>query len=94
MLQEINQKIQHLVDTKHMSAICFYFAKVTKLKSNHVFLPPVQRLQEDRVSLTQRRDSFRQLLEEMNQKYEALKTKLQENETHAQVRAFCTLHLL
>uniref|UniRef100_A0A8C3AA65 Intraflagellar transport 74 n=1 Tax=Cyclopterus lumpus TaxID=8103 RepID=A0A8C3AA65_CYCLU len=44
-----------------------------------------KRLQEDRVSLTQRRDSFRQLLEEMNQKYEALKTTLQENETHAQL---------
>uniref|UniRef100_A0A8C4DK59 Intraflagellar transport protein 74 homolog n=1 Tax=Dicentrarchus labrax TaxID=13489 RepID=A0A8C4DK59_DICLA len=44
-----------------------------------------KRLQEDRVSLTQRRDSFKQLLEDMNQKYEALKTKLQENETHAQL---------
>ncbi|XP_039983555.1 intraflagellar transport protein 74 homolog isoform X2 [Xiphias gladius] len=44
-----------------------------------------KRLQEDRVLLTQRRDSFRQLLEEMNQQYEALKTKLQENETHAQL---------
>ncbi|KAL3040787.1 hypothetical protein OYC64_011730 [Pagothenia borchgrevinki] len=44
-----------------------------------------KRLQEERVSLTQRRDSFKQLLEEMNQKYEALKTKLQENETHAQL---------
>ncbi|XP_071397307.1 intraflagellar transport protein 74 homolog [Centroberyx affinis] len=44
-----------------------------------------KRLQEDRVSLTQRRDSFRQLLQEMNQKHEALKTKLQENETHAQL---------
>lgn len=43
------------------------------------------RLQEDRVSLTRRRDSFRQLLKEMNQKHEALKTKLQENETHAQL---------
>lgn len=48
----------------------------------------VQKLQEERVSLTQRQDSFKQLLEEMNQKYEALKSKLQENETHAQVRAF------
>lgn len=37
------------------------------------------------MSLSQRQDSFKQLLEEMNQKYEALKTKLQENETHAQV---------
>ncbi|XP_029314058.1 intraflagellar transport protein 74 homolog isoform X2 [Cottoperca gobio] len=44
-----------------------------------------KRLQEDRVSLTQRRDSFKQLLDEMNQKYETLKTKLQENETHAQL---------
>ncbi|KAK5877233.1 hypothetical protein CesoFtcFv8_024759 [Champsocephalus esox] len=44
-----------------------------------------KRLQEERVSLTQRRDSFKQLLEEMNQKYEALKTKLQENETHTQL---------
>ncbi|XP_063768200.1 intraflagellar transport protein 74 homolog [Eleginops maclovinus] len=44
-----------------------------------------KRLQEERVSLTQRRDSFKQLLEEMNQTYEALKTKLQENETHAQL---------
>ncbi|XP_068438150.1 intraflagellar transport protein 74 homolog [Clinocottus analis] len=44
-----------------------------------------KRLQENRVLLTQRRDSFRQLLEEINQKYEALKTTLQENETHAQL---------
>ncbi|XP_054622276.1 intraflagellar transport protein 74 homolog isoform X2 [Dunckerocampus dactyliophorus] len=43
------------------------------------------RLQGERISLTQHRDSFRQLLEEMNQKYEALKTKLEENETHAQL---------
>lgn len=35
--------------------------------------------------LTQRLDSFRQLLKELNQNYEALKTKLQENETHAQL---------
>lgn len=44
-----------------------------------------KRLQEEQVSLTQRRDAFGQLLEEMNHKYEALKTKLQENETHAQL---------
>ncbi|XP_077591704.1 intraflagellar transport protein 74 homolog [Stigmatopora nigra] len=43
------------------------------------------RLQEERVALTQRRDSFRQLLEEMSQQYDALKTKLEENETHAQL---------
>uniref|UniRef100_A0A3Q0S737 Intraflagellar transport 74 n=1 Tax=Amphilophus citrinellus TaxID=61819 RepID=A0A3Q0S737_AMPCI len=44
-----------------------------------------KRLQEEKVSLTQRRDAFGQLLEEMNQRYEALKAKLQENETHAQL---------
>ncbi|XP_061778153.1 intraflagellar transport protein 74 homolog [Nerophis ophidion] len=44
-----------------------------------------KRLQEERISLTQHRDSFRQLLEEMNHKYEALKSKLEENETHAQL---------
>ncbi|XP_008436706.1 intraflagellar transport protein 74 homolog isoform X3 [Poecilia reticulata] len=44
-----------------------------------------KRLQEERLTLSQRRDFFLQLLEEMNQKHEALKTKLQENETHAQL---------
>ncbi|KAM7370202.1 hypothetical protein PAMP_011473 [Pampus punctatissimus] len=44
-----------------------------------------KRLQEERVSLTQRQESFKQLLDEMNQKHEALKTKLQENETHSQL---------
>ncbi|KAM4533943.1 intraflagellar transport protein 74 homolog isoform 2-T2 [Odontesthes bonariensis] len=43
-----------------------------------------KRLLEERTSLTRCRDSFEQLLEEMNQKFEALKSKLQENETHAQ----------
>lgn len=45
----------------------------------------LQRLQEERVSLTERQDSFRQLLEEANRKYEELNSKLQENETHTQV---------
>ncbi|CAF92506.1 unnamed protein product, partial [Tetraodon nigroviridis] len=44
-----------------------------------------KRLQEERLLLAQRRDSFKKLLEEMNQGYEALKRKLQENETHAQL---------
>ncbi|MEQ2290577.1 hypothetical protein AMECASPLE_004525 [Ameca splendens] len=44
-----------------------------------------KRLLKERVSLTQHQDSFGQLLEEMNQKHEALKIKLQENETHAQL---------
>ncbi|XP_008305616.1 intraflagellar transport protein 74 homolog [Cynoglossus semilaevis] len=44
-----------------------------------------KRLQMERVSLTTRRDSFKQLLDEMKQKNEGLKSKLQENETHAQL---------
>ncbi|KAM4718246.1 intraflagellar transport protein 74 homolog isoform 1-T2 [Anableps anableps] len=44
-----------------------------------------KRLLEERASLSRWRDSFGQLLEEMNQKHDALKTKLQENETHAQL---------
>ncbi|KAM6900489.1 intraflagellar transport protein 74 homolog [Xenentodon cancila] len=44
-----------------------------------------KRLIEDQVSLTECQQSFGQLLEEMNKKYEVLKSKLQENETHAQL---------
>ncbi|XP_037533922.1 intraflagellar transport protein 74 homolog [Nematolebias whitei] len=44
-----------------------------------------KKLTGGRTSLTQQRDSFKQLLEEKNQKYEALKTKLEENETYAQL---------
>ncbi|KAM9712522.1 intraflagellar transport protein 74 homolog isoform 1-T3 [Menidia menidia] len=44
-----------------------------------------KRLLEDRTSLTQCQDAFSQLLEELEQKHEALKAKLQENETHAQL---------
>lgn len=44
-----------------------------------------KRLQQDQESLTQRRETLDQLLEEMNRKHEALKSTLQENETHAQL---------
>lgn len=44
-----------------------------------------KRLQEDRVSLAQRRDGFHKVMQKMNEVYEALKTQLQENETHAQL---------
>lgn len=61
-------------------------AAFSKMNGLHfVSSPCLQRLQEEQVSLTQRRDAFGQLLEETSQKHEALKTKLQENETHAQV---------
>ncbi|KAK7881872.1 hypothetical protein WMY93_030281 [Mugilogobius chulae] len=42
-------------------------------------------LEEQRVSLGQRQESFRELLDHINHKYEALKAKLEENETHAQL---------
>lgn len=45
-----------------------------------------QKLQEDRVALTKRRDTFKKVMQRLNAEYEALKTQLQENETHAQVR--------
>uniref|UniRef100_A0A8C7CG51 Intraflagellar transport 74 n=1 Tax=Oncorhynchus kisutch TaxID=8019 RepID=A0A8C7CG51_ONCKI len=44
-----------------------------------------KRLQEDRVSLAQRRDGFHKVMQKMNEVYEALKTQLQDNETHAQL---------
>uniref|UniRef100_A0A8K9XUN9 Intraflagellar transport 74 n=1 Tax=Oncorhynchus mykiss TaxID=8022 RepID=A0A8K9XUN9_ONCMY len=42
-------------------------------------------LSEDRVSLAQRRDGFHKVMQKMNEVYEALKTQLQDNETHAQL---------
>uniref|UniRef100_A0AAY4A5H4 Uncharacterized protein n=1 Tax=Denticeps clupeoides TaxID=299321 RepID=A0AAY4A5H4_9TELE len=44
-----------------------------------------KRLQEEQLSLTQRRDSFKKVIQKMNAEYEALKSHLQENETHAQL---------
>ncbi|XP_064833311.1 intraflagellar transport protein 74 homolog [Oncorhynchus masou masou] len=44
-----------------------------------------KRLQEDRVSLAQRRHGFHKVMQKMNEVYEALKTQLQDNETHAQL---------
>ncbi|KAI1904887.1 hypothetical protein AGOR_G00010300 [Albula goreensis] len=44
-----------------------------------------KRLQEDRVSLIQRRDTFRKVMQKMNEEYEVQKSQLQENETHAQL---------
>ncbi|XP_013879137.1 intraflagellar transport protein 74 homolog [Austrofundulus limnaeus] len=44
-----------------------------------------KKLMEERTLLTLQQASFKQLLEEKNQIYEALKTRLQENETYAQL---------
>uniref|UniRef100_A0A8C6T0I9 Intraflagellar transport 74 n=1 Tax=Neogobius melanostomus TaxID=47308 RepID=A0A8C6T0I9_9GOBI len=44
-----------------------------------------KKLEEQRVSLSQRQESFRQLLDDIRKKHEALKARLDENETHAQL---------
>lgn len=43
-------------------------------------------LQEERVSLLERRDAYKKINNKINQEYETLVAQLQENETHAQVR--------
>ncbi|KAK7119996.1 hypothetical protein R3I93_023106 [Phoxinus phoxinus] len=44
-----------------------------------------KRLQEDRVTLTQRKDTFRKTIHNMSEEYESLKHQLQENETHVEL---------
>ncbi|KAL7837945.1 hypothetical protein AOLI_G00263490 [Acnodon oligacanthus] len=44
-----------------------------------------KRLQEDKVSLTERRGTFKKVMQRMNQEHDALAAQLQENETHAQL---------
>ncbi|XP_039517517.1 intraflagellar transport protein 74 homolog isoform X2 [Pimephales promelas] len=44
-----------------------------------------KRLQEDRVTLTQRKDTIRKMMHNMNEEYESLKQQLQENETHVEL---------
>ncbi|XP_062844674.1 intraflagellar transport protein 74 homolog [Trichomycterus rosablanca] len=46
----------------------------------------MKRLQEEKASLTERRDALKKINHKMNQEYEALAAQLQENETHAQLR--------
>ncbi len=45
----------------------------------------LQRLGEDKVNLYKRKDTFKRLVQQLTSQYEALKTALNENETHAQV---------
>ncbi|XP_022087754.1 intraflagellar transport protein 74 homolog [Acanthaster planci] len=44
-----------------------------------------QKLQEEKVTLTTRRDTFKQAVQELSAHYEATKTQLNENETYAQL---------
>ncbi|XP_054842789.1 intraflagellar transport protein 74 homolog [Eublepharis macularius] len=44
-----------------------------------------QKLQEEKETLTKRRDAFKKIMEHRNAEYEDLKLQLQENETHAQL---------
>ncbi|XP_059405289.1 intraflagellar transport protein 74 homolog [Carassius carassius] len=44
-----------------------------------------KRLQEDRRTLTQRKDTQKKMIHNMNKEYESLKNQLQENETHVEL---------
>nr|XP_033775230.1 intraflagellar transport protein 74 homolog isoform X1 [Geotrypetes seraphini]XP_033775239.1 intraflagellar transport protein 74 homolog isoform X1 [Geotrypetes seraphini]XP_033775247.1 intraflagellar transport protein 74 homolog isoform X1 [Geotrypetes seraphini]XP_033775257.1 intraflagellar transport protein 74 homolog isoform X1 [Geotrypetes seraphini]XP_033775265.1 intraflagellar transport protein 74 homolog isoform X1 [Geotrypetes seraphini]XP_033775271.1 intraflagellar transport prote len=44
-----------------------------------------KKLQEDKVMLSKRKDTFKKVMDKLNGEYEALKTQLQENETHTQL---------
>ncbi|XP_051959831.1 intraflagellar transport protein 74 homolog isoform X1 [Xyrauchen texanus] len=43
------------------------------------------RLQEDRVTLTKRKDTFKKILHKMNEEFETLKSQLLDNETHVEL---------
>ncbi|XP_062985277.1 intraflagellar transport protein 74 homolog isoform X2 [Elgaria multicarinata webbii] len=44
-----------------------------------------KKLQEEKETLTKRRDAFKKIMEHLNREYEGLKLQLQENETHSQL---------
>ncbi|XP_077201348.1 intraflagellar transport protein 74 homolog [Paroedura picta] len=44
-----------------------------------------KKLQEEKETLTKRKDAFKKIMEHLNTDYEGLKLQLQENETHAQL---------
>ncbi|CAH2293816.1 intraflagellar transport 74 homolog [Pelobates cultripes] len=44
-----------------------------------------KKLQEDKIILSKRRDTFKKILEQLNSEHEKLNTQLQENETHSQL---------
>ena len=48
-------------------------------------LLPSQRLGEDKINLHKRRETFKQVMQQLTGEYEALKTQLNENETYTQV---------
>lgn len=50
-------------------------------------LRPFQKLGEDKVTLHKRRETFKKVMQQLTQRYEALKAQLNENETYAQVGA-------
>ncbi|XP_015273636.1 PREDICTED: intraflagellar transport protein 74 homolog, partial [Gekko japonicus] len=44
-----------------------------------------KKLQEEKETLTKRKDAFKKIMEHLNTEYEGLKLQLQENETHSQL---------
>ncbi|XP_012685661.1 intraflagellar transport protein 74 homolog isoform X2 [Clupea harengus] len=76
-LDSLRERIQHMNDGLQT------YSNLDALKATGE--DKKKRLQEEQVSLTTRRDTFKKVMAKMNQEYEALKTQLQENETHAQL---------
>ncbi|XP_076867458.1 intraflagellar transport protein 74 homolog [Brachyhypopomus gauderio] len=77
-MNSLKEKIQQMSEGLHT------YRDLDSLKSSGE--QKKKRLQEDRVSLMERRDSFKKIMQKMNQEYEAIAAQLQDNETHAQLR--------
>lgn len=57
-----------------------------------VFFFCTQKLQEDKIILTKRRDNFKKINIQLNSENEKLKSQLQDNETHSQVTLMHMMH--
>ncbi|MFT7798816.1 intraflagellar transport protein 74 homolog [Arapaima gigas] len=75
--QSLKEKIQHMSESLHT------YNNLNVLKATGE--EKKKKLLEDRESLAKRRELFRKTMVKMNDEYEALKVRLQENETHAQL---------
>ncbi|MGH0178178.1 UNVERIFIED_CONTAM: hypothetical protein FKN15_008375 [Acipenser sinensis] len=93
-LQQDLQKVEQL-ESKINAELCTLKEKIQQMTDGLVTYSNLEalksagedkkkKLQEDRVALTKRRDTFKKVMQRLNAEYEALKTQLQENETHAQ----------
>lgn len=73
---------------KFPSQCDFYIDFLDNCYSFYVLLfGSIQKLHQERTVLSTYRNAFKKTMEKLTTDYETLKTQLQENETHAQVRA-------